>query len=210
VLADRELLLTLHGLRLVGFAGVEVVADRAGLAVDVTAATLSGAADRGWVAFRSGRMTGWSLTVTGRAHGQSLLVEEARHQGAVDEIAAVYQRFSVLNPRFLVLCTEWQLRPDPTGERVLNQHSDPGYDASVLGRLAELHAETAPLADRLGALLDRFTRYRGRLDHAHDRVQTGELDWFVRPVIDSYHTVWFELHEDLLATLGLERVDERR
>jgi hypothetical protein len=23
--------------------------------------------------------------------------------------------------------------------------------------------------------------------------------------MDSYHTVWFELHEDLLATLGLER-----
>ena len=24
-------------------------------------------------------------------------------------------------------------------------------------------------------------------------------------MIDSYHTVWFELHEDLLATLGIER-----
>ena len=27
-------------------------------------------------------------------------------------------------------------------------------------------------------------------------------------MIDSYHTVWFELHEDLLATLGLERAAE--
>jgi hypothetical protein len=24
----------------------------------------------------------------------------------------------------------------------------------------------------------------------------------------SYHTVWFELHEDLLTTLGLERASE--
>jgi hypothetical protein len=29
-------------------------------------------------------------------------------------------------------------------------------------------------------------------------------------MIDSYHTIWFELHDDLLATLGLERADERR
>jgi len=27
-------------------------------------------------------------------------------------------------------------------------------------------------------------------------------------VIDSYHTVWFELHEDLLATLGRRRGDD--
>ena len=27
-------------------------------------------------------------------------------------------------------------------------------------------------------------------------------------MIDSYHTVWFELHEDLLATLGIERSSE--
>jgi hypothetical protein len=25
------------------------------------------------------------------------------------------------------------------------------------------------------------------------------------PLIDSFHTVWFELHEHLLATLGIER-----
>jgi hypothetical protein len=27
-------------------------------------------------------------------------------------------------------------------------------------------------------------------------------------MIDSYHTVWFELHEDLLSTLGIERSKE--
>ncbi len=36
----------------------------------------------------------------------------------------------------------------------------------------------------------------------------GERDWFTKPTIDSYHSVWFELHEDLLATLGLERAKE--
>jgi hypothetical protein len=27
-------------------------------------------------------------------------------------------------------------------------------------------------------------------------------------MIPSYHTIWFELHEDLLATLGIERGSE--
>jgi hypothetical protein len=39
-------------------------------------------------------------------------------------------------------------------------------------------------------------------------VLAGAREWFTRPVIDSYHTVWFELHEDLLSTLGLARASE--
>ena len=41
-----------------------------------------------------------------------------------------------------------------------------------------------------------------------DRVQGGDTDWFTKPMIASYHTVWFELHEDLLCTLGIERGSE--
>ena len=40
------------------------------------------------------------------------------------------------------------------------------------------------------------------------KVQGGDHDWFTKPMIASYHTVWFELHEDLLATLGIERSSE--
>jgi hypothetical protein len=36
-------------------------------------------------------------------------------------------------------------------------------------------------------------------------VDRGERSWVAQPKIDSCHTVWMELHEDLLATLGLER-----
>ena len=39
-------------------------------------------------------------------------------------------------------------------------------------------------------------------------VEQGDTDWFTKPLIDSYHTVWFELHEDLLATLAIERARE--
>jgi hypothetical protein len=36
-------------------------------------------------------------------------------------------------------------------------------------------------------------------------VQAGDAAYFAAPMIASYHTVWFELHEDLLATLGIAR-----
>ncbi len=61
---------------------------------------------------------------------------------------------------------------------------------------------------RLAEALERFGGYGERLAHAVDQVQAGEKDWFTKPTIDSYHTVWFELHENLLATLGVERGKE--
>ena len=60
----------------------------------------------------------------------------------------------------------------------------------------------------MGELLERFARYEPRLSTAVHRVESGERDWFTKPLIDSYHTVWFELHEDLLSTLGKERASE--
>ena len=53
--------------------------------------------------------------------------------------------------------------------------------------------------------LDRFRGYGPRLSDAVQRVQKGDTDWFTKPMIASYHTVWFEMHEDLLCTLGIER-----
>ena len=47
--------------------------------------------------------------------------------------------------------------------------------------------------------------YKQRLDDAYDKVLAGEHDWVSGARIDSYHTVWFELHEDLLRMLGRER-----
>ena len=75
-----------------------------------------------------------------------------------------------------------------------------------LGR--EVHADATPLIDRLAGCLERFDRYGPRLQAAVAKIEAGDLDWFTRPLIDSYHTVWFELHEDLLSTLGRERASE--
>jgi hypothetical protein len=39
-------------------------------------------------------------------------------------------------------------------------------------------------------------------------VLAGDHDWFTKPMHPSYHSSWFELHEDLLVTLGRERNQE--
>ena len=64
------------------------------------------------------------------------------------------------------------------------------------------------MCEDLSKLLARFATYGPRLRSALQRVENGDVDWFTKPMIDSYHTVWFELHEDLLATLGIERSKE--
>ena len=43
-----------------------------------------------------------------------------------------------------------------------------------------------------------------RLFEALTRAYAGALG-YVADNMDSYHSVWFQLHEDLLATLGIPR-----
>lgn len=55
------------------------------------------------------------------------------------------------------------------------------------------------------AALERFSGYPERYAAGLDKAGQGQRSWVDQPRIDSCHTVWMELHEDLLATLGLER-----
>ena len=112
------------------------------------------------------------------------------------------------NTELLAICTAWQLR-DMGGQPIVNTHDDPDYDRACVARLGELDDKVEPLVHDLADLLARFGDYRHRLRAARGRVEAGDTDWFTSPGVDSYHTVWFELHEHLLATLGLERTDER-
>ncbi|GAC1310367.1 MAG: hypothetical protein NVSMB16_06960 [Acidimicrobiales bacterium] len=57
--------------------------------------------------------------------------------------------------------------------------------------------------------LDRFRAYGQRLADALARVEAGDTEWFTGAMVESYHTVWFELHEDLLRMLGREREEQR-
>ena len=54
-------------------------------------------------------------------------------------MAAAYDDFRSVNPDFKALVTEWQLKGGPAGKP--NTHDDAEYDAAVLTRLDEVHAQ---------------------------------------------------------------------
>jgi hypothetical protein len=151
-------------------------------------------------------MTGWLLTPEGRAVDAVMVADELVAAGVRPAVEAAYDRVRRLQPTMLRIRADWEWT-DTTTYRS-NDHTDAGYDAALVDRLAALHHEAAPAWIDLAAVLDRFLTYGPRFDAALTSVQTGRFDWFTQPLIDSYHTVWFELHEDLLVTLGIERSKE--
>jgi hypothetical protein len=195
--------LVLHALRLRGFADLEPVAVTTGLNEDQASSLLDDLGAEGLVHRREGRVHGWSLTASGREmHLKSVdsELEEATARSAVD---AAYRQFLALNREMLAVCTDWQLK-----DGSLNEHDDPSHDQAVIARLRSLDDRVQPICAELAGSLERFSRYGARLASAVAKVEAGETEWFTKPLIDSYHTVWFELHEDLLATLGIERSKE--
>jgi len=116
-----------------------------------------------------------------------------------------YEAFLPLNAELIRLCSDWQVRAG----NVPNDHSDLPYDWKVIDRLRALDERSGALVRRLAKAVNRFGAYRSRLRDALRRVEDGEHEWFTSPRIDSYHTVWMQMHEDLLITVGLSREDER-
>jgi len=152
---------------------------------------LDGAVEDGLAVKREGRISGFTLTAAGRArHAELLAHETGRAEQA--EIRRAYERFMALNSELLSLCTDWQLRPS----------------VAVVSRLQTVDDGVQPICSVLAAVRDRFGTYGPRLAVARARIEAGEMEWLTKPLIDSYHTVWFELHEDLLCTLGIDRSRE--
>ncbi len=200
-------LLTLHALRLKGIAEADVVAELIDRDVDAVRDELASLQALDLVTYRHGRMPGYLNTPEGRSLGARLLVEEVEATGTRDEIASAYGEFGPCNDELLRVCTAWQVRP-VDGTQVVNDHADADYDAQVIEQLAGVHDRVDPVLQRLTVALDRFDGHRQRLRTALDRVLAGDHDYFTKPMFPSYHSHWFELHEDLLATLGTERSRE--
>jgi len=199
--------LVLHALRLKGFIAADAVADLTGLAPADVTTHLEGFRDAGLSTYREGRLSGWSLTPDGRTRHTELIGAELGAAACRDTVDAGYRDFLSVNQSLLGVCTDWQLRT-VGGEQVINDHSDPAHDKAVIGRLREVDDAVQPVCEVLTGQLARFSGYGPRLARAVANVENGDVDWFTKPLIDSYHTVWFELHEDLLTTLAIERARE--
>ena len=139
------------------------------------------------------------------------LVKEiaARNYGELrgdPELERWHARFEPLNRQFLSAVTAWQT-VDVGGTKLSNDHSDSEYDDKVRSRLDGLVNKMSHLLEEIGAKVPRLLRYRDRLNSALDKSYAGDSRFISDVRVDSLHTVWFEMHEDVLLVLGKERTD---
>ena len=199
-------LLVLHAVRLLGMGDDEEVAARFGLDPAVASELLLDFQAMGWVSrVEFAGTVGWTLTTAGRTENERRLADELAATDSSPIIEAGYRAFLPHNDGLLRAATDWQLRPSRTDPLAANDHSDPAWDQRVLDALAVLSEDLQGICSTLGGRLARFRGYDERFAAALDRVRQGDPAWVNRPKVDSCHTVWMQLHEDLLATLGRER-----
>lgn len=133
--------------------------------------------------------------------GQLRLADDAPER---ERIMATFHRFLPINRQLRDLCTAWQVRPDGS----VNDHSDEAYDAEIRDRLDDIDESVAPLLSRFAEDIPRLGGYRERLSAALDNLDDGDDAWLASPLIDSYHTVWMHLHQELLLTIGMTRQED--
>ena len=148
----------------------------------------------------------YRLAPEGKAVGSELLANDRDQWGRERAIAAL-DAFLVLDRRMKETVTAWQMR-DIDGLQTLNDHSDPAYDARVLADLAVLNGDAVRWLSPLVASLARLGTYAARLERAARLAADGDQRYVASPRVDSYHSVWFELHEDLILLSGRSRAGE--
>jgi len=192
-IGDEQLVLLATRLRSRGSAtavGHTFVSLGGDVALDIEAA-LTAAEALGQIRSR-GEERRRSLTPAGEAELAAHLAVETDDVGRAD-IMTAYRAFLSLNRTFLSIVAM------PAGR-------DDRLDR--LDRLKYLVGRLTPVLDALSARLGRFDGYEARFVRALLEAATDPA-WIDTAAVDSVHTVWFELHEHLLATLGRDRTGER-
>jgi len=149
---------------------------------------------------------GFALTAKGKAAALAQLAADQRSWGTERAVAAL-DAFQKLDRIVKETVTAWQLR-EVGGAQVLNDHADAAYDATVLSRLASLHEATAEWLSSMTDAPAGLRRYLARLDRALTAAKGGDQRFVASPRVDSYHGVWFELHEELILLAGRSRAEE--
>ena len=193
--------LVLHGLAIKRHASAAAIAAAIGLPEDAVSASLARAVATGRAAEVKGGY------VIAPLAGVALDARYARHFGSQREDAGfrrAYESFERINRSLKKVITEWQTM-DVRGTRVANPHTDKDYDAAVIDRLAAIHDQIEPVLAQLAQRLPRLGIYARKLQTALDAAEDGEPAWVSDIRRDSFHTVWFELHEELLRIMGTVR-----
>ena len=146
------------------------------------------------------------LTSEARATVDELFRRDAARLHTV--IEAVMDDFHAVNGAFKELVTAWQMR-FVDGTEVVNDHTDEAYDADVITRLRDgIHPRILAIVEQVAGAEPRLARYTERLTAALEALRQGDAQMMANPLRDSYHTVWFELHEELIRLCGRDRASE--
>ena len=156
------------------------------------------------IAKESGGMV--SLSDDGKALAAEMLAADRESWGPANAATAL-DGFLSLDARMKTIVTAWQMK-EVDGQQVLNDHADAEYDAAVLADLAALHADASTWITPLLGGLPRLASYARRLEAAAVAAAAGDGLYIASPRVDSYHGVWFELHEDLIRLAGKTREEE--
>jgi hypothetical protein len=193
--------LVMHGLAIKKHATPEAVAGIVGLNVDDVRAALGKLVEAKRVVEARGKYLLAPAARMALDAEYSRLYEDVR---ANPDFVVGYEAFERLNRSLKQLITEWQTI-EVRGQSVPNDHSNKDYDDKVIDRIGDLHERAEGALDRLARALPRFSIYRDRLGKALEKSEDGAIEWVSDAKIESYHTLWFELHEDLLRLMRRER-----
>ncbi|MDJ0923199.1 MAG: pyruvate, phosphate dikinase [Acidimicrobiia bacterium] len=148
----------------------------------------------------------FQLTEDGKAVGAERVAAD-REQWGLENAVQALDDLLPLDLRMKEIMTGWQLR-EVEGQQVINDHSDEAHDAAILADFGALHVDAGVWLGSLAEGLPRLESYVARLDRAAGLVDEGNTDYLASPRLDSYHNVWFELHEDLILLADRTREEE--
>jgi hypothetical protein len=138
----------------------------------------------------------------------ALECDYSRHYASVradSDFMRGYEAFERINIQLKAVITDWQSM-DISGRRLPNDHQNAAYDDAIIDRLGDIDDRVSSILTALGAAVPRLTDYyRDRLLRALEKAEDGNIEWVSDVRIESYHTIWFELHEDLLRIVGRKR-----
>jgi hypothetical protein len=195
--------LVTHGLAISQIGSVQAIADLLGIDPGRVARVLHDLVSTGRARKVHDRFI---LTPVSR---MALESDYSRHYGdlrANADFVAGYEEFERINVDLKDLICKWQTL-QVARDVVPNDHSDVEYDQRLLRRLGELHERTDLVLKQLAGRLPRLGIYRDRLRRALGRARDYEIEYVSGVGVESYHTVWFELHEDLLRLMGRVRAE---
>lgn len=199
----KEPQLALHGLAIKKHGTAAEVAAITGLAPETAEKHLSAAAEGGR-AMKTGDR--FMLTPAAQIALRSAYSRDFSAQRGDAAMQAAYDDFERVNEQLKALITEWQTI-EVGGKSMPNDHSDPDHDGKIIDRLGDLHERAEPVLDRLAAGLSRLGVWKDLLLAALEKAEDGDIDWVSDAKCLSYHTAWFEMHEDLIRVLGRERLE---